>query len=85
MYIKPDSFSTTVIQKPNLLLIVAGIAYVLRWIPQSLISAAANTVFTMAIIIWAYQEATTGVNAFRKLLGAAVLLVMAISLFKQLQ
>ena len=75
----------TIIQKPNLLLIVALAAYVLRWIPQPFISALANTVFTMAIIVWAYEEATTGVSTFRKLLGVAVLCLMALSLFRQLQ
>lgn len=74
-----------IFQKPNLLLIIAAIGFAISKVTGGAIHTLANTVFTMSIIIWAYEEATAGVNLFRKLLGAAVLVIMAVSLFNQLQ
>ena len=74
-----------IFQKQNLLLIIAGIGFLIQKITAGSISILAHTIFTMAIIIWAYEEASTGVDVFRKLLGTAVLILMALSLLTQLQ
>ncbi len=75
----------TIFQKPNFVLIIAAIGFAISTLTGDEIHNLANVIFIMAIIIWAYEESATGVNLFRKLLGATVLLFMAISLYKQLQ
>jgi hypothetical protein len=74
-----------IIQKPNLLLIIALIGFAISYIPERSIHLVGRTAFTMAIIAWAYEEIAHGVNLFRKILGALVLAVVAVSLFQQLQ
>ena len=76
---------SSIFQKPNPLFITAAIGYSIQWLTHGSISTLAYTVFTMAIVIWAYEEAATGVNPFRRLLGVAVLIAMMVSLFEQLQ
>lgn len=73
-----------IFQKPNLLVIIAAAGFAVSKVTGGSIQQLARVVFTMAIIIWAYEEAATGVNLFRKLLGAVVLLITALSLFNQL-
>ena len=75
----------TIFQKPNRLLIIAIIGFAISRITGGSAHLIASTVFTMAIIIWAYEEATQGVNVFRKLLGATVLVIIGVSLFGQLR
>lgn len=74
-----------IFQKPNPPLIIAATGFVVSKLTSGPIQQLARVVFTVAIIIWAYEEVTMGVNLFRKLLGAVVLLIVAISLFSQLQ
>ena len=73
-----------IIQWPNPPLIAAAIGFVISKYPQVEIHKVGATVCTIALIIWAYLEITAGVNIFRKILGAIVLLMIAISLFNQL-
>jgi hypothetical protein len=44
--------------------------------------AFAYSVFIIATIIWSYEEITTGVNWFRKLLGVTVMLLIFVDLFR---
>ena len=74
-----------IFQKPNLLLIIAAIGYAVDKLTEGSIHLLASTAFTMAIIIWAYEEAAKGANLFRKLFGLAVLLIMGVLLFNQFQ
>ncbi len=43
-----------------------------------------ETLYIIAIIIWAYLEAADGVNLFRKVLGWAVIIWTFYSLYMQL-
>jgi len=73
-----------IFQKPNALLIIAAVGFAIDTLTEGSIHLLASTVFTIAILMWAYEEVTMGVNLFRKLLGAAVILIMGVSLFNQL-
>jgi hypothetical protein len=75
----------TIIQKPNSLLITALMGWLVSFLTSGLIQTLGHTVFTVAIIIWAYLELTKGANLFRKVLGGAVLIVISFSLFNQLR
>jgi hypothetical protein len=72
-------------QKPNLSIIIAALGWVIGKTTTGAFHSFGVTVSTIAIIIWAYQEAATGVNWFRKALGVIVLLIVAYSLFTQLR
>lgn len=74
----------TFFQKPNPPLIAAGIGWVIEKFAKGEIQKFGLTIFLSAIIVWAYQELTTGVNLFRKILGGAVLITSLIRLFNLL-
>lgn len=76
----------TVGQFPNPPLWVALAALV-----ASLLSDQASTanhisraVFYVALTIWAYEEAASGVNRFRKALGAAALVLIVVAVAREL-
>lgn len=52
--------------------------------PNVLLHKLGATTYTIAIIIWAYEEITSGINWARKLLGLVVIFTVAYSLFNQL-
>jgi hypothetical protein len=47
------------------------------------ISSLARVAFVAAAIIWSYEEIVHGVNWFRKLLGAVVMVIVLRDLFMQ--
>lgn len=75
----------TIFQKPNLPLLAAAIGLGLSKLTPGLFHRIGATAFTIAIIIWSYEEATTGVNWLRKSIGVIVLAFIAYSLFIQLK
>lgn len=72
------------IQLPNTALIVAIVALIISKISFGLLHKISVTVYTITIIIWAYEEIKSGVNWFRRLLGLVIILGVAYSLFNQL-
>jgi hypothetical protein len=74
-----------IFQKPNASIIIAALGWVISKLVRGPIGTIGAVVFTIAIIIWAYEEAVHGVNWFRKSLGWVVLLLVALSLFMQLK
>ena len=71
----------TVAQFPNPPLIVALLAAVVSWVAgDGSIHEVARAVFYVAITVWAWEEATRGVNVFRKTLGVGVLIYVVVGL-----
>ena len=65
-------------QFPNPPLIIALVAFALRWItPESWTNALAAIGYVF-LGVWAYRELAEGVNAFRRLLGAAGLVYVVV-------
>ena len=73
----------TIIQKPNALLITAGVGFLIGRFTTGIFHKLGITLFTATLIIWSYQEITSGINWFRKLLGGVILIAILINLFKQ--
>lgn len=63
----------TILQAPNLLLIAALAALMITPFVDGIADVLAQAVFYMTITMWAYEELTRGVNWFRRVLGAVVL------------
>jgi len=76
----------TVAQFPNLPLGTALAGLALSWILSSgsTAHAVARAVFYVGLGVWAWLELTDGVNGFRRVLGAAGLAWVVISLSGQL-
>lgn len=81
---KFDNYKMTIIQKPNLPLTIAIFGFLTSKFTSGVFHKFGEVIYTVAIIVWAYQEITTGASWFRKLLGAVVLAVVSYSLFNQL-
>ena len=64
-----------VVQVPNAPLLVWLVTVVLRWFWSS---TALDVLGTAALVVWAGDEVVRGVNPFRRLLGAAVLVWVVI-------
>ena len=77
----------TVGQAPNLPLIVVIVAAVVGRITEqgSVTNRIADSVFFVSLSIWSYLETFDGVNAFRKVLGIAGLIVVLRLLVGELQ
>lgn len=73
-------------QAPNPPMIVALIGLVLSLVlPDGSVSyAIARGVFLIAFAVWAWEELFDGVNGFRRLLGAAGLLLVLFLLVREL-
>lgn len=71
-------------QKPNFPLSIAIFGMLVSKVPVLLIHKYGAALYTVAIIIWAYEELTTGVNRFRQVLGGTVLALTFYTLFQQL-
>ncbi len=74
----------TIIQKPNPPLIAAGVGFLIGRFTAGTLHKIGITLFTATLIIWSYQEMTSGINWLRKLLGGVILLIMLINLFKRI-
>jgi hypothetical protein len=61
-------------------LLVALAASVTGRLTDGVGQACASSVFYVALSIWAYEELARGVNWFRRLLGAAVLVYIVVRL-----
>ena len=70
-----------IIQTPNKFLLLALGSAVLRASTTGTLQIFGETLYVMAIIIWAYLEAAEGVNLFRKVLGWAVIIWTFYSLY----
>lgn len=65
-------------QAPNMPIIVAGIAYVLALVVQdSSLKDFISLIFRLSIITWAVLELAWGINNFRRILGASILIVVS--------
>jgi hypothetical protein len=74
----------TVGQSPNPPLWVALAALLLSLLADGgPVDDSASAVFYVALTIWAYGEASSGVNRFRKLVGAVALALIAVSLARR--
>ena len=73
----------TVAQVPNAPLIVFLVAVVVRWIfhPSGAFGTVVDLVAAVALVAWAVDEIVRGVNPWRRLLGAGVLVYAAVGLF----
>jgi hypothetical protein len=60
-----------IFQLPNPLLITAMLAGAVARITHGPTARGATVISALAQLVWAYQEITSGANAFRRLLGAA--------------
>jgi hypothetical protein len=74
-----------IFQFPNLYLWVMIISWPFSRFATGLVQSVSRTVFITATIIWSYEEIVHGVNWFRKLLGAVVLGLTVVGLFKLVQ
>lgn len=74
----------TIAQTPNIPLAVFLVCVVARLAvrPRGSAGHALAAIETVALVVWAGDEIVRGVNPFRRLLGAAVLVGQAIALFK---
>jgi len=71
----------TYFQKPNLPLIILIAAWIFSELTgQGLWHDISMVVFAIAVFIWASWELLAGINWFRRLLGAAFLVSLGISL-----
>lgn len=72
--------SYPLVQFPNPPLLIAIAASVVGWFVSGDAQRYVTAVGTVGIAVWAWQEAVDGVNAFRHLLGAAMLVSTVIGL-----
>ena len=70
-----------IVQKPNLPLVAALTGLAFGKLTGGVSQVAGNTLYTVAIIIWALLEITSGANMFRRLLGVIVIAYTVYSLF----
>jgi hypothetical protein len=72
----------TVVQVPNGPLALFAIAWLLRRLahPSGALDTAIAVAASVALVVWAGDEILRGVNPWRRLLGAAVLLLEVVSL-----
>jgi hypothetical protein len=68
------------IQLPNAPLLVALGGGVVARVTDGTVHDVAAVVATLALAVWAVQEVFQGVNWFRRLLGAVVLVLIAVGL-----
>ncbi len=72
----------TVAQVPNAPLIVFIVAAGLRWIfhPTGTLGTIIDVVATLGLVVWAGDEVIRGVNPWRRMLGAGVLVFTLIGM-----
>ncbi|MGI8728118.1 MAG: hypothetical protein ACR2K6_10640 [Solirubrobacterales bacterium] len=74
----------TVAQFPNPPLAAALAAVGVGAVTGGSVEAGASAVFHVALGIWAWEEATAGVNRFRRVLGVGGLIFVTASLAREL-
>jgi hypothetical protein len=72
----------TVLQWPNPPLWIALAASLASRLidDESAVHDVARAIFYVALTVWAYEEAATGVNGFRRALGAIALVLIVVSI-----
>ena len=71
----------TVAQFPNPPLIVAALAALVSWmVGDGSIYEVARAIFYVSLTVWAWEEASRGVNGFRKALGVGGLIFVVVGL-----
>ena len=71
----------TVAQFPNPPLIVALLAALVSWmVGDGSIYEVARAIFYVSLTVWAWEEASRGVNGFRKALGVGGLIFVVVGL-----
>ncbi len=71
----------TVAQFPNPPLIVALVAALVSWmVGDGSIYEVARAIFYVSLTVWAWEEASRGVNGFRKALGVGGLIFVVVGL-----
>lgn len=68
----------TVAQPPNPPILVATAAILVRWLvsPEGTAGTVVDVTATGALVVWSVDEVARGVNPFRRLLGATVLVTV---------
>jgi hypothetical protein len=67
-------------QAPNLPAYIAFAAWILKtWLPAGWPHILANLIYFSAAMIWAILEIGWGVNWFRRLLGATIMVVLIVT------
>ena len=74
-----------IFQVPNKSLVIALSGLLISKIPNTLIQSTGITIYTIAIIIWSFEEIKSGANWFRRILGIIVMSSVAYSLITQLK
>ena len=75
----------TVAQFPNPPLIVAVLAALVSWmVGDGSIYEVARAILYVSLTVWAWEEASRGVNGFRKALGVGGLIFVVVGLTKAL-
>lgn len=66
-------------QAPNIPIAIAGIAFILSIvIKDPALNSTIVLIFRLSVITWAILELAWGINNFRRILGAIVLLVVSV-------
>jgi len=78
----PRRFPIAQFPNPSLLVALAGSG--LAAVTRGATHDVGRAIFTLALAVWAGQEAAFGVNWFRRLLGLAVLVWIAVGLAGEL-
>lgn len=74
-----------IFQWPNAYLWTMIVAWAVSYFfTTGYIYAVSRTVFYIAGVIWAYEEIVHGANWFRRLLGAAVMIILFIGIANQI-
>lgn len=73
-----------VAQFPNLPLLIAFAGWALAAVASGQAHAVGRAIFTIALGVWAWEEAVHGVNWFRHLLGAGALIWLVVRLSEEL-
>jgi hypothetical protein len=86
MFENRETGKLTIAQWPNIPLAVFLVTLVARlaFHPAGTAGRALQVVGTLALIVWAADEIVRGVNPFRRLLGAVVLIGQAVALAQHL-
>jgi hypothetical protein len=75
----------TVGQFPNPPLWTAFAALLVAALTNGTVHDLARAVFYVALTVWAYEEATRGVNGFRRALGVVALVLIATAVTRAIQ
>lgn len=82
-FFRDSNGQITIWQSPNLLLSAWIIFEVIKLIvSKGKLKTGLEQLSSVTLFAWAYLEATTGVNYFRKVLGLLVLIIIIVGFFR---